>query len=179
MALGQEEMALGQEEMALGQEEMALGQEEEDDQARALARRECDALFGDCVARAKAAELAQETAAQAWAERKTDRFNRRIFVRRPPPRYAGLYTPVGRAMRHWDTPGGRLLVTVRLAEATLLPSFRASDAEERGRVNAFIAGAMGLSEAVASGQLRGYVVCWQQTGRWPRRPLSAASVAGG
>ena len=91
---------------------------------------------------------------------------------RPLPLRAGNRTPLGRAHQHWDTPEGRLLVQVRLGEAVLLPKMRAQDAEERGAVNAQIAAGLGLAGAVASGLLTGFEVCWQATGRWPRRPVS-------
>ncbi len=91
---------------------------------------------------------------------------------RPLPLRAGNRTQLGRAHQHWETPEGRLLVQVRLGEAVLLPKMRAQDAEERGAVNAQIAAGLGLAEAVASGLLTNFVLCWQATGRWPRRPVS-------
>lgn len=88
------------------------------------------------------------------------------------PLRAGKRTPLGRAHQHWDTPEGRLLVQVRLGEAVLLPKMRAQDADERGAVNTQIAAGLGLAGAVAAGLLTEFVVCWQATGRWPRRPVS-------
>ncbi len=91
---------------------------------------------------------------------------------RPLPLRAGKRTPLGRAHQHWDTPEGRLLVQVRLGEAVLLPKMRAQNAGERGAVNARIAEALGLAAAAEAGVLTGFVVGWQDTGRWPRRPVA-------
>jgi len=91
---------------------------------------------------------------------------------RPLPIRAGKRTPLGRACQHWNTPAGRFLVQVRLCETVLLPQMRAHNTEERTEVNALLASGLGLADAVAAGLLTGYTVCWQETGRWPRRPVS-------
>lgn len=91
---------------------------------------------------------------------------------RPLPLRAGKRTQLGRAHQHWDTPEGRLLVQVRLCEAVLLPKMRAQNAGERDAVNAQIAAGLGLAAAAKAGVLTGFLVGWQATGRWPRRPVS-------
>ena len=144
------------------------------DEALAQARRECDALFERLVARAAAAEQEQERRAQAWSHKgRRPRHGLGWRWCDPPlPLRAGLRTALGRAVRHWDNPDARILVTARLAEAALLPFLSARDADDRDRVNVFIAAALRIDGAVAAGRLQSFVVCWKQTGRWPRRPLS-------
>ena len=140
-------------------------------------RDDCRALLAWYEKYAEEAEQRQQQNAEdfaGWQQSRTSGVLRRQVSPpvRPLPLRAGKRTPLGRAHQHWDTLEGRLLVQVRLGEAVLLPKMRAQDANERGAVNAQIAAGLGLDGAVAAGLLTDYVVCWQATGRWPRRPVS-------
>ncbi len=153
---------------------------------------DCRALHEDCRALlawyekcAEEAEQRQQQQAEDFADWQQSRASGVLHPRsggvlhrqtpapaRPLPLRAGKRTQLGRAHRHWDTPGGHLLVQVRLCEAVLLPKMRAQNAGERDAVNAQIAAALGLAAAADAGLLTGFLVFWQATGRWPRRPVS-------
>ncbi len=142
---------------------------------REEARQSCDALWGECVVKAAWAEQEQDRLAREWDRRNAR--NKSGFRRvlplhcRPALLRAGLRTDLARLVRHLDTEAGRLLLTVRLAEATLLPGLSASDADEKGRVNALIAHALRLEEAAEVSLLNGHLIVWKQ-GRRPFRPQS-------
>ena len=90
--------------------------------------------------------------------------------RRPARPPGATRTRLGAMLRRFNCDEGKLLLVTRLAEAALLPALSAANAVERERVNRLIGFALRLDEAVASGTLDTYTVCWQATGRWPRRP---------
>lgn len=153
---------------------LATEEEEERVQRITQTRREYDGLIASYRRRADAGEQAQEQIAREWESRhQPSKLGiGRIRWQEPAPLRNGMRTQLGRAMRHWDTQEGTLLLRVRLAEARLLPSLGAEDADEREQVNGFLAEALGLTQAVSEGWLTGFLVCWQPTGRWPRRPVS-------
>ena len=54
----------------------------------------------------------------------------------------------------------------------MLPRLSASGTEEHDAVNGLIGDVLGLDDALESGILAAHLVLWEQTSRWPRRPVS-------
>ena len=73
----------------------------------------------------------------------------------------------GLAMRRTADPMARFYFAVTMAEAALLVYCVAHNTAERDQLNREIDGVLGLSAAVASGRIGGFMICWTN-GRYPR-----------
>ena len=89
-----------------------------------------------------------------------------LYPSGPVPKVQG-----GLATRRMTDPMARFYVAVTMAEAALLVRCVAHDAGERHQLNVEIDGVLGLSTAVASGRIGGFVVCWK-AGRYPKTPTT-------